>query len=433
MSNARIEKKQEYKEVKIDSNSDEKKENNLNSVIAGFKKFHSKPIEKVFEDYLKGGEAQSLELSIRCRRLVDDELEKNALSLWINQHYATYLKNPEKLNGLSAKACVILGWIFTGGIGVTKNDKIAWKFFEAAAQQKEAYALVLLGNRYLLDNRKKGLAYFKQALALGSIQAFHLLARHDLIDNAKIKENYLESARAGYSLSYYYLGILAHEVEANDQDAYRYFKEGASRGCPYSMWRLGSMEEHTYMRNKSAADCYRLAVEHGVPINDLLSELYSWLGLALIAQEFTSVEDFLFQRFQNEMDPYACYQLGFALRQSKDDKINLFISQKLTTLEEIMPGMLNQLNEAIGDSETDLVHLVDRERINVEIKASKELQTKKEKLYLKFVEEKEMKKNFMGSILTLFSKTKDQIKLIERAEEGEMTCVTALKQLEQKK
>lgn len=155
------------------------------------------------------------------------------------------------LTNMPAK--VKLGTLYAKGVGVEKNDDLAFIFYEQAAEQGDSYGMNCLASCFRLGkgcekNQEKYIELVKKSAALQNpvaINNFGVAYRTGSgVEKSydKANELFIQASKIGYALAYYNLGwSYEHGLgfEKNLAKAVQLYQEAAIKGDPLGQTRLG--------------------------------------------------------------------------------------------------------------------------------------------------------------------------------------------------
>lgn len=267
------------------------KNNEEDSIIESFKKYHKKPLSSWIEEYVQG-------INELGEGSLDDQIlwhfgnvtfEKKSLEGLI-QSYLSILK---KNKNVSPKILFILA--LAGNANICINRPKVYKYLNQAADVGLAIAFTALGNSYFnaRDNTKDDyramMECYQTAAAGGSSEAVLSLAQiyekgmGVKSDNDKALEYYYLAAKQNHPIALFYLAKFFKRSDPNK--THEYFAQAAKRGCPDALAYLGQMyfEGKVVEKNITKAVLYfELSAEQG--------SHYAYYGLAKLYESGNGIE-----------------------------------------------------------------------------------------------------------------------------------------------
>lgn len=190
---------------------------------------------------------------------------------------------------LSSEAHVFLGLTYEIGLfGISINQKNAFNYYIVSAKQNNRFGTYRLAQAYekvigKKEGYTKAMYFYRCSAKLGCIYGMHtygsILLRGELGTNKDFDTGmfYLklasQKASTIYPFPFYDLGQVyeshnsCHEIEADDDYAFRMYERGARLGCPNSQYKVGRcFETGSLFRNQSiklALEFYKKAADNG--------------------------------------------------------------------------------------------------------------------------------------------------------------------------
>lgn len=200
---------------------------------------------KAFKLYKESIEKGNTDLYYKLGKIYEDE-EKYKTAI-------KYYKKGHENN--DTRATQKLGVIYYNGEIIEKNVKKSLEYMEIAAKGRAPHALYVMGIANLNTDKEIAIKYLKESYKLGSIHAAEALASELLIEvlnDKKIDENelleYIIKAKDGeLEDGIYYYGLIhayGIGVKKSNEEAFKYFKISAEKGCEKAIIKIASWYKH---------------------------------------------------------------------------------------------------------------------------------------------------------------------------------------------
>jgi TPR repeat protein len=161
-----------------------------------------------------------------------------------------------------------LGWMYSHGIHVPKNNILAAKLYYKAAQNGFANAQYNLGVLYYIgigleQNHEEAVAWYYKAAKKGLAMAQSNLAvcyfegMGTRVDRDQAIRLYILSATQGLTSAQFNLGTCYYQgsgVTRNYTEAYKWFMKAAMTGLAGAQYQLGKMYEHGFGTEKDSTE-----------------------------------------------------------------------------------------------------------------------------------------------------------------------------------
>jgi len=328
----------------------ELKDEKPEDVIAGFKAVHAIPILDLLDGFLKK-DVDKTNKFLRRFHLTNND--KNTLSDWAADYFQDYFKADVKeimdvISKYSTRELIVLGDVFDNELGVKKDNKKAFQYYQLAAIREDQDPIAICTVAYCYragigvasDNAAAETNYEKAhrlGWAIASMSLAVLIEERDPERTVNLTFQAAENESAGACLN------LGFDIErgkngfTKDIDmARKCYASAAIRGHKKGMYAYGMMVPAT-----DQVKFFRLAAIFNSKIaQNKLEELFSKPGLT----------------------PGEIYHITLGLRDSVSPKLSAELKKSFSDLYTSKPEEIARLSKELDDQADDIFSLLDDAR-----------------------------------------------------------------------